>query len=394
MGDGSYFLVPANKLEIIVTKSDYQNYYDHYLENLSNMVLQGEDIYNMAQSHYSLLTMASYNSPFESTISLIPPCNDFTFYYYPGAINSAETINVEGSLPESMISTGNNFISHYKENEGLDKIKAPNLKLLRDEYVQIGWYDRDDRLVWDFETDVTNEDLHLESIWVPQTEVDNYFVNVSFDPQNGDDVTTNEILQGSKVRKPLDPLYANHSFTEWTLDQEHLIKWEFETPLTDDIVLYGQWLAKDVRVDFVDGDFTTSITILYNTVIPETDIPLHKNIIDKFLGWHTQTDEMGKWFNPNEPITDDLTVYAIYEKLIIPDEDKNIPPVTVPPTHDEAEDIPSKDPITKIEVDKTLPNTGVGDSNIVKIGGFILLFGILLLGLKLNGKITEIEIKK
>lgn len=64
---------------------------------------------------------------------------------------------------------------------------------------------------------------------------------VSFNSNGGTAVPTQELEKGELVAKPKDPTLADKVFVAWhdaeTLDSEY----DFDTPVTSDLILYAEW---------------------------------------------------------------------------------------------------------------------------------------------------------
>jgi uncharacterized repeat protein (TIGR02543 family) len=66
-------------------------------------------------------------------------------------------------------------------------------------------------------------------------------VIAAFDSYGGTDVESQTINRGGKITKPADPTKKYYAFSGWFTAAKGGEKWDFETPLTDGLVLYAQW---------------------------------------------------------------------------------------------------------------------------------------------------------
>ena len=61
---------------------------------------------------------------------------------------------------------------------------------------------------------------------------------VTFQPENGEAVFTQNVYGGEKAVKPTDPIRAGYTFLGWYLGET---AYDFDTPVTEDITLTGKW---------------------------------------------------------------------------------------------------------------------------------------------------------
>lgn len=105
-----------------------------------------------------------------------------------------------------------------------------------------GWYvDEDCTIPYDFDTPVT-EDITLYAKWeeiVVPPEPTTY--TVTFDLGDGTIYTEETVEEGGTATKPKDPSREGYTFGGWYLDEDCTIPYDFNTPVTDDIILYAKW---------------------------------------------------------------------------------------------------------------------------------------------------------
>jgi uncharacterized repeat protein (TIGR02543 family) len=66
---------------------------------------------------------------------------------------------------------------------------------------------------------------------------------VTYDAQNGTTPTTREVIWGDSAPMIANPTRAGYKFTGWWTAPTGGALWDFATPLTGDITLYGQWVV-------------------------------------------------------------------------------------------------------------------------------------------------------
>ena len=107
-----------------------------------------------------------------------------------------------------------------------------------------GWYlDEECTIPYDFSTPVT-EDITLYAKWEeiaepvpPEPETH----TVTFETGEGSDVDDQIVNDGDTATKPQDPTREGYVFGGWYLDEDCTIPYDFNTPVTGDIILYAKW---------------------------------------------------------------------------------------------------------------------------------------------------------
>lgn len=67
---------------------------------------------------------------------------------------------------------------------------------------------------------------------------------VTFDSNGGSEVLPLKIVSGQTAKEPNPPIYTNHVFYGWLLNDEYF---DFDTPITENIVLTAKWDAQQVN---------------------------------------------------------------------------------------------------------------------------------------------------
>ena len=117
---------------------------------------------------------------------------------------------------------------------------------------------------------------------------------------------------------------TGYTFKGWNTKVDGLgTKIDFTKAITEDQTVYAIY-DKDVEpvqkvtITFVDDETTTPVVIDVNTVVSADQVPTTAKAGYTFKGWNTQADGKGLMIDLTQPITADQTVYAIYEKNIVP----------------------------------------------------------------------------
>lgn len=138
--------------------------------------------------------------------------------------------------------------------------------------------------------------------------------NVTFiDQENVWDEQT--INHGSPAQEPEDPTKEGSTFKGWYNGDD---KWDFDTPVTEEITLTSKYDINKIKVDFVDGeDLFESKKINYGTsVTPPQDNPSKEHYI--FKGWKLNASDENT-FAFSTILKEDTILYSSYEFVEKPD---------------------------------------------------------------------------
>ncbi|UTX51911.1 InlB B-repeat-containing protein [Leucobacter aridicollis] len=149
---------------------------------------------------------------------------------------------------------------------------------------------------------------------------------VTFDPDNGDEVSTVTVVDGELVAQPSDPVREGHTFAGWTLNGE---PYDFATPVTADTTLLASWEpvgAKNHTVTFDpdNGQASTTVTVADGKAVAKPADPVRDGYT--FTGWTLN----GAVYDFSSPVTTDLTLVAAWKTAVVPptvDPNKPTPPV-------------------------------------------------------------------
>ena len=189
-----------------------------------------------------------------------------------------------------------------------------------------GWYTSADNGLtladteYNFSTPVTS-DMTLYAKW---TSID---YTASFDIMGGDPTTKpadqTSLKYGNLVKLPDPPIKENHTFMGWYTSDDGInlstSSYNFNTPITDNIILYAKWEPIPIinhLVNFITFGGTpipdNQIVENNNLAIEPKTMPLKEGHI--FEGWYSSDDNginlsLNK-YDFSTPITSDITLYA------------------------------------------------------------------------------------
>ncbi len=140
-------------------------------------------------------------------------------------------------------------------------------------------------------------------------ESDNSYT-VTFDDQGN--TTTTTVAELECVSNPGNPTEPEGmSFMYWCLDLSNPVEFDFSTPITTDITLHAYYVAKIYKtVTFIVDDVEYDSTqVLQNLTV---DLPQPTKVQHNFIKW---VDINGVEFTENTIVTDDVTLYAVFERF-------------------------------------------------------------------------------
>lgn len=103
-----------------------------------------------------------------------------------------------------------------------------------------GWYKEPECTnEWDFDNDIVTSDITLYAKWTANSNVVMY--SVTFDTNGGSAVNAQSVQKNGKATMPADPTKDGYSFDSWYAEETLAIVWDFDTPITEDTILYAKW---------------------------------------------------------------------------------------------------------------------------------------------------------
>ena len=134
-------------------------------------------------------------------------------------------------------------------------------------------------------------------------------LEATFDPDNGESISTQTIDRGGKFTEPAAPSKENHTFAGWYNGDE---KFDFDADTTNApnvLELVAKWDINQYTVQFVSehGDAPTSQNVPYNEAATDPGKLSAEGYT--FIGWYTD-DTYSTEFDFTKPIKSNTTVYA------------------------------------------------------------------------------------
>ena len=140
---------------------------------------------------------------------------------------------------------------------------------------------------------------------------------VAFDTKGGTpSINPQKVKKGQKADEPADPYLFGYEFGGWYTEKECTNKFNFNTPITENITLYAKWTVKAPVEKFVvsfdknghgSGASITPRIVEKGKTVEEPLAPKDEGF--EFGGWYTEKECIHK-FDFNTPITENITLYA------------------------------------------------------------------------------------
>ena len=181
-------------------------------------------------------------------------------------------------------------------------------------YTFAGWFsDTDPYNPYNFSNQIKG-DVTLTAKW---TSVENNYT-VTFDGTNSSQVIKCGECASRPSQNPSKPsdVEFDYIFDDWYIDASHNTKYNFDTPVTEDITLYPNW-NKTVRkysviFDSNGGSHVDSIDVDYNTTATEPTAPKRDGY--NFDGWYYGDK---KWDFSSDKVTKDIELVAKWDEKVL-----------------------------------------------------------------------------
>ncbi len=194
----------------------------------------------------------------------------------------------------------------------------------------VNWYtDSAKTTVYDFSKTVSGG-FTLYAKWEQNTNTDTTTTyTVTFNSNGGSSVDSKSVLKDDYASEPDEPVRDGYNFAGWYSDSACTAPFDFGTPITKDTTVYAKWSQiKMYTVTFAWGTAELAQTILATDNVAK---PSPKRVTEgecveepetpyleyyQFVGWYTEYYYfMGTEYDFSEPVTENITLYGIYEPV-------------------------------------------------------------------------------
>ena len=228
---------------------------------------------------------------------------------------SDEGLTIENNFDEKII--GNKIIyGKYNENKHtvtymnekevyytekvLDRFtaKGPSENPSKEGYT-FKYFSKDKKVEFDYNTEIT-EDTTLYAVY----EINTYTVTYI---NEGSEYHKEELTYKSKHEKIEDPFKTGYTFIGWYNENEEKV--EYPITVTKDITLHSKYEINKYTVIFNDENRITTKEVNYNNKVE----PVINQGKEGYTFKYWSTEENGEEYNFNTLVTEDTTLYAVYE---------------------------------------------------------------------------------
>ena len=176
----------------------------------------------------------------------------------------------------------------------------------KEHYVFKGWFTDDTYATeWVFDTDLVKGPMTLYAKWEKEV------YTVSFESNNGNVISNQEITYNEKVEEPTAPTKEHYIFKGWFTDNTYATEWVFDTDLvTEDITLYAKWEVIKYTVTFESngGSTVSNQEIVEDGKVAKPADPVKDDYV--FKGWYVDSNCVTPWNFDTDIVTGNITLYA------------------------------------------------------------------------------------
>ena len=188
----------------------------------------------------------------------------------------------------------------YYTEEVLDRFtaKGPSENPSKEGYT-FKYFSKDKKVAFDYSTEIT-ENITLYAVY----EINKYTVTYI---NEGSEYHKEELTYKSKHEKIEDPFKTGYTFTGWYNENEEKV--EYPIIVTKDITLHSKYEINKYTVTFNDEDRITTKEVNYNAKVE----PVTNQGKTGYTFKYWSKEKGGEEYNFNTPVTENMTLYAVYE---------------------------------------------------------------------------------
>ena len=163
---------------------------------------------------------------------------------------------------------------------------------------------------WATATQQVSQDMELWAKWELKP------IKVTFESNGGTAVPERNKHCGETVDEPSGVTRAGFALKGWYTDQPPTQKWNFSTPLTEDITLYAKWIALHTVTFHLNNGETNITETVEEGKLANGPTPAPSKTGFTFGGWYTDDGTWGdKWELATRPVTADVDLYAKWDPI-------------------------------------------------------------------------------
>ena len=188
----------------------------------------------------------------------------------------------------------------YYTEKVLDRFtaKGPSENPSKEGYT-FKYFSKDKKVAFDYNAEIT-ENITLYAVY----EINKYTVTYI---NEGSEYHKEELTYKSKHEKIEDPFKTGYTFTGWYNENEEKV--EYPITVTKDITLHSKYEINKYTVTFNDEDRITTKEVNYNNKVE----PVINQGKTGYTFKYWSKEKGGEEYNFNTPVTENMTLYAVYE---------------------------------------------------------------------------------
>ena len=155
------------------------------------------------------------------------------------------------------------------------------------------------------------------------------FYEITFDTQGGSVIENQSVKKGEKIKVPENPTKEGYEFVEWYYENQ---SYDFNTIVTDNMILVAQWKTTENEIFTIKFNSDGGTTISEQNIESGKKVVLPGNPIKEgynFIEWQFN----GVKYDFNLPVTSNLELVAVYEKIETETPTINTKPSTTKPSN-------------------------------------------------------------
>jgi len=224
---------------------------------------------------------------------------------YPITVTEDITLHSKYEINTYTVSFYHNnekYVENQKVNYGESAVK-PSTDPTKEDYNFSGWVIKGTNNKYDFTSKVT-KDIELESSFTAKPTY-----TVTFKIEN-EVILTENVIEGHKVTSKEAPYKKGYLFDKWYSDEELTIENNFDEKIMNNKTIYGKYNENKHTVTYINEEttyYTEEVLDSFTAKGPSTN-PSKEGYTFKYFSKDKKVA-----FDYNAEITEDTTLYAVYE---------------------------------------------------------------------------------
>jgi len=128
---------------------------------------------------------------------------------------------------------------------------------------------------------------------------------VSFNTMGGTSILPIQVVPGSSIELPTEPLKEHHTFASWYRDTQYTVPFSVEPPIESSMILYAKWTPVTYTINYYNETLISSESVIYGNTASLTPVLSREGYT--FNGWHTYG---GLLYDLSKTPTADVDLYA------------------------------------------------------------------------------------